>query len=473
MYVADMEGRVGIVRSHDFTVLWVGQTMSELGNQMSLFVFPLVAWQISHSAIATSLAGASSMTGSLIALLPAGVIADRVDGKRVMRAASAIGGIAFASLVIAGLLDHLTVAHLIAAGFIGGACAGTFAPTETAAIRAVVPEESLPTALSQNQAREHVASLLGGPAGGVLLAVARWLPFVVDAASYVASWLLLGRLHTDLSPRARSQERIRDQLREGFTFIWRRPFFRTLTIWAALVNLTVNALFFLAILRLIQGGFHPTTIGLTEAATGACGILGAIAAPWLIRRFATGRLTVVIAWSFLPLSIPLIWFNNPIAVIVAMGGTILLNPAGNAGIGAYRMRRTPIELQGRVAAATRFASWSAMPLGPVLAGLLLSQFGGAQAVIMLLVATAAVALIVTLSSEVRSIPRPDQWGEQAVLQQAANQPKTAGSVPDQASRTSSSATENVPSTVNESPPVEPSTVLGIPAAVAAANNAST
>lgn len=451
------------VRSHDFTLLWIGQTISELGNQMSLFVFPVVAWQVSQSAVATALAAASALTGNVLALLPGGVIADRLDGRKVMRASSGIGALAYGSLVLAGVAGHLTIAHLIAVGVIGGACAGTFAPTETAAIRAVVPEDSLPTALSQNQAREHVAGLLGGPLGGVLVAIARWLPFVADAVSYAVSWALLGRLRTDLKPAKQERQRVRDDLSEGFAFIWRHPFFRVLTIWAALVNLVVNAVFFLAILRLIQGGFRPATIGLTEAAAGVTGILGAMVAPWLIERFPTGRLTVVLAWSFLPLSLPMIWLNHPLIVILAIGGTMFFNPAGNAGIGAYRMRVTPLELQGRVVAASRFASSLMMPLAPLLAGLLLADLGGARAMAILLAATGCAALIVTLSREVRAVPRPDAW----------DQANAARSVPVQASRTSSSDTVNAPSTVSDEPPVEPRTVLGIPAAVAAESNAST
>lgn len=454
-----------LVQNHDFTLLWIGQTISELGNQMSLFVLPIAAWQLSHSAFTTALAGSSSLLGMVLALLPSGVIADRMDGRRVMRCASAVGGVAFASLVIAGLLGQLSVAHLIAVGVIGGACAGLFAPAETAAIRNVVPEDQLPTALSQNQAREHVATLAGGPLGGLLIAVTRWLPFAADAISYAVSWALLGRLRTDLRPSVRSTSRhqVRQELREGFAFIWQRPFFRVLMVWSALVNLTANAFFFLAILRLIQAGYRPATIGLTETAAGVAGIVGAMAAPALIKRFATGQLTVVIAWSFVPLSIPMIWFNNPVVVIAAIGATMLLNPAGNAGIGAYRMRCTPADLQGRVAAASRFTSMLAMPLAPVMAGLLLGTLGGPTAMAALIAMTGVVALIVTFSHEVRSVPRPDAWGQASAL----------GSVADQTSRSSSSATVNEPSTVSDEPPVDPRTVLGMPAAVAAPSNAST
>jgi hypothetical protein len=77
------------------------------------------------------------------------------------------------------------------------------------------------------------------------------------------------------------------------------------------------------------------------------GVLGALVAPWIIERFATGRLTVAAAWSFAPLVVPMIFFNNPVVVAGALGTGLLPNPAGNAGIGAYRLAITPDGLQGR------------------------------------------------------------------------------------------------------------------------------
>jgi len=64
-------------------------------------------------------------------------------------------------------------------------------------------------------------------------------------------------------------------------------------------------------------------------------ILGVLydAAPTLINRFATGRLTVVIAWSFVPLLVPMVFWNNPAVVMLSLSTGVFLNPAGNAGIG--------------------------------------------------------------------------------------------------------------------------------------------
>ena len=324
--------------------------------------------------------------------------------------ASASGVLLYVSLVAASLAGALTIVHLLTVAVLTGAAAGLFAPAEISAVRSVVTTDELPTALAQHQARQHVAALVGAPVGGALYAVTRWLPFAVDAVSYAVSWFLLGRIRTDLSAsRGPGPQRPGQELASGLRFIRQHPFLRVHLVWAMLTNLVVNALFFTAVLRLIQAGFPPLQIGLVETAAGVCGVLGALAAPTVIDRFATGHLTVAIAWSLTPLVVPMALVNDPAVVAAALGIGLFLNPAGNAGIGAYRIAVTPDELQGRIQSTTQFLSMSVLPLAPLLSGLLLGRLGGGEAVAVLGLLTALVALIPTLSPTMRTLPRPALW----------------------------------------------------------------
>lgn len=400
-----------LARNRDFTALWIGQTVSEIGSRMTMFVFPLITYVLTGSALLAAASEAVHLLGLAGALLPAGVLADRYDRRRIMRLASGTGVLAYGSLAVAGILGELTVPPLMLVALITGIGAGLFMPAEISAVRSVVAPEELPTALSQNQARLHVAALISAPLGGVLFAIARWLPFAFDAVTFAVSWLLLGRLRTDLSPTPYDGPKRRPvrELKEGFRFVWDRPFFRVLMVWSALTNLAVNALFFAAVLRLIEGGFDAWHIGLVESIAGLAGIIGAVVAPWLIERVATGRLTAVIAWSFLPLVVPMAFWNEPLVVAGALGLGMLLNPAGNAGISSYRIAVTPPELVGRVQSTAQFASISAMPFAPLLAGVLLSAVGGTATILALGGFTAVVACIPTFSRSVRSVPKPAQW----------------------------------------------------------------
>ena len=100
-------------------------------------------------------------------------------------------------------------------------------------------------------------------------------------------------------------------------------------------------MFFVAILRMVQDGVSPAVIGLVSTAAGVGGILGAIAAPWIIERMPTGLLVVTAAWSFVPLVVPMVLWNHPAVVGAALFAGLLLNPAGNAGSGSLPDRAHP------------------------------------------------------------------------------------------------------------------------------------
>lgn len=171
----------------------------------------------------------------------------------------------------------------------------------------------------------------------------------------------------------------------------------------------INALFFLALLRLVEAGFPAWQIGLVEAAIGTCGILGAMAAPRLIDRYPTGMLTVIVAWSFLPLSLPMALWNHPWSMAIGASIGMFFNPVGNAGVAAYRMAITPPGMVGRVQSTMQFASMLTMPLAPMLAGVLLAALGGREALLVVATLIGLVALIPTLSAAVRAVPRPAAW----------------------------------------------------------------
>ncbi|MBM7516669.1 MFS transporter [Nocardioides nitrophenolicus] len=401
-----------LARNHDFTALWIGATVSELGTRITTFALPLVAYALSGSALWAAAAEAAYLVGMVAMLLPAGVLADRIHRLRLMRLSLGSGALLHASLVVAGVSGRLTFPHLLAVAVASGLVAGLFLPAESSAIRRVVSRDELPTALSQQQARQHIASLLGGPLGGALYGVARWAPFAADALTCALGWALLGRVRTDLSPEPRAdaaRSRPARELTEGVRFLWAHPFLRIVLCWSPAANLAVNALFFVALLRLVEAGFPAWQIGLAEAAVGGFGILGALAAPVLIERFPTGPLVVLVAWSFVPLAVPLALWNHPGALALASSVGMFLNPAGNAALGSYRIAITPPELIGRMQATMQAVSMLTIPVAPALAGALLTLVGGRDAVLALAVLTAVVALVPTLARSVRAVPRPAEW----------------------------------------------------------------
>ena len=92
--------------------------------------------------------------------------------------------LAMAALVLALASGRLTYGQLLAIGLLQGIFAVFFRIAEVGALRHLVADEDLPTAIAQNTARDSAAWLAGPPLGGLLYAVRRSLPFVVDCFSY-------------------------------------------------------------------------------------------------------------------------------------------------------------------------------------------------------------------------------------------------------------------------------------------------
>jgi len=412
-----------LTRNRDFTRLWVGEAVSQLGTTAALFVFPLIGYALTGSALLAGLPVAAYTLGIALSLLPAGVVADQFDRRRVLLAASATGFVLSGSLAVAGLLGTITMPHLVLVALGTGAVAGFYMPTELSAVRTVVTREELPTAISQNQARHHIASLLGGPLGGVLYALGKPLPFLVDALTFAVSLLTVSRVQADLSPVDRPRRAPVRELGDGLRYLLARPYFRATAAFSAACNLVVNAVFFVAVVRLVEQGVPSMTIGLVEALAGVGGIVGALIAPFVIDRMRTGHLTMAVAWSWVPLLVPLIFWSSPWLVGAMLCIGLLLNPAGNAAGQSYRVAITPDELQGRIASSSQFLGFTTIPLAPLLGGWLLETYGAATATVALLVAAVLTALIPTLTRSVRSVPRPRDWPQPDPSDEAVEQPE--------------------------------------------------
>ena len=378
---------------------------------MSVLVFPLIGYAITHSAAMAGIATTAVFVGQAATRLPIGALVDRWPRNRVLLATNLVAAAAYGSLGAAALAHALTLAHLIAAGVLSGICDSFIKPAASASIRTVVPKQQLPVAYSRLYASDHAVQIVGPPAGGALFAVAHGLPFLVDATTYVLAALGIARVRTPLPAPERSgtPSTIRRDVAAGLRYLWSETAVRAMMIWGGVINLGVTMVFVGITLRLVRAGVHPAAIGAIDTVASVAGLLGAMVAAPILRRSRTGRLTVAtgaaVALSVVPAA-----FTTNVAVIGALiaAGTFLL-PANNSGISAYIASRVPDAMQGRFNSAAGFVAEGLQPAGPVLAGVLVAAAGGAVAT---LVGAGVVALSlvpVLATREVRTLGRPEQW----------------------------------------------------------------
>jgi len=393
-------------------VLWTSQTVSAVGSSMSFFVFPLVGLALTGSLVEAAFAGTAFTLGSVLSKLPAGVLVDRWDRRNVLFASSLAGAVLYGSLALAMIAGVLTIEHLVLVALASGVVNSFFLPAETASLRRVVPTNELPTAFSRNQARQHVAEVVGGPVGGVLYGLGRSIPFVFDAVTYAISALAITRLRTPqpapVDERSEPATMSRD-IGEGMRFLLSHSFFRAFLAFAALANFAGKALFLVLILKLASAGVTPAKIGAVDAAAGLAGVIGAFCAPWLIRRIPSGWLSISGGLLLATVVVPMAYTNNPFLIGALLGTVMLVNPAANASVAAYFTAITPDRFQGRAGAARTFCAMMLTPLGPLTGGWLLHSYGGTTAVLVVSALTALSVVPLMLSGELRRLPTPDRW----------------------------------------------------------------
>ncbi len=418
--------RTPLGRDRDFLILWSAEAVSALGSSMSVLVFPLIAYAITGSPAQAGLATTAVLLGEVAARLPAGALVDRWPRGRVLLLAYLLGAGLYGSLAVATLTGALTLAHLVVVGLLSGVADSFAAPAASAAVRMVVPAADLPVAYSQIQARKHAADLVGPPLGGALYAVARGLPFVVDAVSYLIGALAITRLRTPLPAPEAARKTMAADIAEGLRFVWRHAVIRAIILWGAAINFSVMLVLVTVTLRLVRDGVHPSAIGLIDSVAAAAGLLGALAAPWVVRRMRTGLLTTATTVMLAVAVAPMAWTGNVVVIGGLLAVGVFLLPANNSGISAYLVTVTPNRLQGRMNSAGGFIAGGVVPLAPLLAGVLVGSAGGRVATL-----TGAAFVLASLapllaSSAIRNLGRPDAWAAELVDGQGGGGEPAAG-----------------------------------------------
>lgn len=395
--------------NRDFVIIWAGRGVSELGNSMSQLVFPLVGYAITHSTVQAGLATAGLILGEVVLRLPAGALVDRAARSRVLLLTNLVGAAVYASLAAALFLGHLTLAHLVVAGFLTGAAGAFAAPATSATMRTIVAAPQLPLAYTRLEARDNAVQLVGPPVGGALYSVARGLPFVVDAVSYAVEAFAITRLRTPLPAPNRPPASVRADVAEGLRWVWEHVGVRSMMIWGGLMNFSGGFVFVAVTLRLVRAGAHPAAIGLVSTASAAAGLLGALVAPVIVTRARTGLVAITLTLIHATLIVPLAWTTNVAATGALLAVGMFLVPANNAGISAYMVSMVPDALQGRINAAAGFIASSLAPLGPLLAGVALAVIGAPTTLLVGAALTAVTVVPLVASRTVRTLGRPDTW----------------------------------------------------------------
>lgn len=400
--------------------LWAASGISNIGDGVLLAALPLLAKRSTDSALSVSLISTFFTIPWLLIALPVGALIDRVDRRSVLVTADTfrallVGGLA----VVAAFVDvQIWMLWLLALGL--GIGEVFFDSTSQTILPAIVPSEDLEKANGWRYSVETAANtFLGLPIGSVLFAAAVWLPFGVDAASFVIAAVLAATLRGSFRPQGeRAHTSLRSEMSAGFAWLWRNPLLRNLAIALALTNLAFAAcestfvLFATEELGVSDRFFGPL-VAIVGAGAILAGMLGSKLVEKMGRRFAI--LVAAIAPAITMLSIGTVavtWWVVMMTTVQAVMITVWSIIAVS-----LRQQLVPDHLFGRVNSVYRWFSWGAMPLGGALGGVVAEQFGlrapyffGAAVVVVayvLIVAKVTEPAIARSAREAAAVPRPE------------------------------------------------------------------
>lgn len=401
---------VPLSKSRNYLLWLAGDTAQELGIGLGSFAMPLITLATTGSPSVAGSVAAVQAIGAVIGFLPGGVIADRWDRKR-LRSWSALIGIGLAvGLVVLALVGWLNATWLIVVGFLMQLRSSLLTPASEAMLRTVVEKAQVAQAVANNQGRDAAVGIVSGPLGGVLYAVGPAVPFVAQAVSFAA--LFFTNLAVDGEHKAERSGPPTTPWRdfvEGLSFLKRSPFLMQACLVIMLINLAATGMLATVIMILQLAGHRPETIGLVSFVVGAGALLGALAAGWLVKRVATGRL-MILALAVLAGAIAAIATSPTLPVILASFGVSMLTvPSVNAALGGLLMHVIPNEMLGRLQSVLAFLTMAMTPLGPAIGGWGLALLGEHRTLAIFAGVAAAATALALLSPRLRRLPAADDW----------------------------------------------------------------
>jgi MFS family permease len=368
----------GLWSHPDFLKLWTGQSISELGSQVSQLAIPWVAAVDLHaSPIAFSVLGTLEFLPFVLFALPAGVWVDRLRRRRILIVGDAARAVLLASIPILWALGVLQIWQLLVLGFVTGVFTVFFDVAYQSYLPALIEREHLIDGNSKLQLTVSIAQI-GGPSlsGGLIAAITAPYAILADAVSYVISTaFMISMKHRENLPRqdtAEPRPQMWPQVKEGLAWVVGNPNLRAVAGCTGTSNFCSSLMFSILILYMVRVlDFSSIEAGAVFAVGSAGSIVGALQANRLGERLGVGSAIVSMAviFSFAGLAYPLAPWSFPLPVLMA--GQMLFGfsaVAYNILQVSYRQAITPERLQGRMNAAMRWIVWGTIPLGTLAGG---------------------------------------------------------------------------------------------------------
>ena len=372
--------------------LWTATAISNLGDGISGVAYPWVASAVTRSPLLIAAAGFASRLPWLIFTLHAGVITDRFDRRKLIVAMDAIRGVL--TLIVGAIVllnkDSLPSLNdlssitdletnwplyitLVITAFLFGLAEVLRDNSAQTLMPSVVEAENLEKANGRMWSAESLTnSFIGPPLGSLIIGIAIYLPFFVDAGTFFVSVALIASISGSFKPiQEKPPEKInfKAEIKEGFQWLWAHDLLRPMAIILGCLNLLgtmVAATFILYTQEVLNTSVFVFAVLGTAGAVG--GIIGGLVAPKISQKIGSGP-SLWLSLAMGPIGALVIGTSRSWQVVwVVLLFQSFFSILWNTITVSLRQSIIPSHLLGRVNSVYRFFGWGSIPIGMFLGG---------------------------------------------------------------------------------------------------------
>lgn len=374
--------RGGLWHHLDFRRLWIGETVSQFGTQISQLALPLVAILVLHATtFEVGLLTTLEMLAFLLIGLPAGAWVDRMRCRRVLIVNDLVRAAALGSIPLAHLLGVLSIGQLYVVALVTGISTVFFDVAYQSYLPELVDREALVEGNAKLQGSESVSQIAGPSAGGLLIsAISAPYAVLLDALSFIwsAGWVATIKARPD-KPERSPDRHLGQEIMQGLRFVLGNPLLRAIAIATGSSNLCGNVAFaVIYILLARQLHLAAGVIGLFTSLGAVGGLVGSLVASRIAARLGQGptiwlSIAVIAPTAFVLPFVHRDWTLGLLAVAMMIGsaGNVIYNITQVS----FRQGLCPPALLGRMNATMRFLVWGTIPVGAFIGGILGTEIG--------------------------------------------------------------------------------------------------
>ena len=375
-------GALRALRSRNFTILWLGNLLSNTGTWMQQVAEPWLVLRLSNSPFLLGLDSFMTDAPVWLLILVGGLIADRRDRRRTALFFQAVQAACPISIVLLLATGRIQVWMVVALSFVVGVTDALSGPSINALVPASVPEDDVASAVALNSAQLNLSRVLGPFFAGVVMATLGPIAcFALNASSYAPYLLAIYLLRIPSLPAVRGPSGTRTafarrSLREGVSAIAKRPRLRR-----AISTVFVTSVFCMPTVTfvpvLVRDAFHlgSAEFGGALSVFGFGGLVGAAAVlplktnrgRQLLSSLAALSVSTLIAATALGRV-----FGVELVFLFVIGGAMV---ASNTAANSILQSSIDARIRGRVSSLYTLALRGGAPLGNLATGLVVAHWG--------------------------------------------------------------------------------------------------